>query len=246
MGATHKRPPGRAAAGGTEPGGGISGLSSPDLQYHGSKSQPLQGGAARIGLRGAGVPFAGQHDTGLPPAFLGLPWMRSDARRGQADRHVAPERDRRGAEMLLGWLKTAPCLKMRDCFVPGSLLKGLTDTSLKCDLRCSTLPLLKEMLQQQLQYPGIRCCWGGGFTCNVSEERRKQTCKAGSDLHVPSGLVFPLAAPRAPAGKGTEQITPREAIQFPSYHKFSCSQIILQAGSTFLRWKRVSPSFFFL
>lgn len=49
-------------------------------------------------------------------------------------------------------------LKRSNCFVPGSLLKGLTDSPLKCDLRCSTLPLLKGMLQQKLQYPEIPQC----------------------------------------------------------------------------------------
>lgn len=106
---------------GTKPGGG-SGLSSLDLQYHGSKPQQLQPGAAEMGLHSAGIPFAGQHDTGLPQPFFGLPWICSDAQRGRADRRVAPERDW-GAETLLGWLESALCLKMRDCFVPGSLLK---------------------------------------------------------------------------------------------------------------------------
>lgn len=105
-------------------------------------------------LRCAGAPFAGQD---RPLHLFGLPWICGDAQGGRAVRCTALGGDR-GAEMLLGWLGTALCPKMRDGFVSGGLLKGLTDTSLKCDLSCSTLPLLKEMLQQKLQYPGIRHC----------------------------------------------------------------------------------------
>lgn len=119
-----------------------------------AKPQQLQQGTSETCLHCAGVPFAGQHH---PQHVFGLLRICSDAQCGRAERCTAPGRDW-GAEMLLGWLGTALCPKMRDCFVPGGLLKGLTDTSLKCDLSCSTLPLLKEVLQQKLQYPGIQHC----------------------------------------------------------------------------------------
>lgn len=152
------------------------------------------------GFGGCRCPLAGQHGSGLCPAAMPEAAELTGARPWRGTR----------AERLCGGLETALlCLKMSDCFVPGCLLRRFTGTSLKCNLNSSTLPLLKGCRNKSSRYPGIPPYRGREFTCDVSGERRKQTCKTGSDLHVPSGLVFPLTAARAPAGNGTEQITPR-------------------------------------
>lgn len=84
---------------------------------------------------------------------------------------------------------------MRDCFAPRSLLKGLTDTSLKCDLSRSTLPLLKEMLQPKLQYPGFGAAEEEDLPVMYPRKEENRLVRRAAICMFPLDLFFPSQHP---------------------------------------------------
>lgn len=115
----------------------------------------------------------------------------------------------------------------------GGLPGGLPDSALKCDLSSSTLPLLKEVSQQKRQHPGIReedlPVMYPGKEENSLVRRQRFACSLWTCFSPRSTPSFGWKWNRANNSTKSNLISKR--------HKFSCLQIISQAGSTFLKWK---------
>lgn len=132
--------------------------------------------------------------------------------------------------MLFGCLETALCLEMGDCFLPGSLLNRLTDASLKSNPNRSTLP--PERCCNKSPYTqGFHIAKEKGLPVMYLRREENRLVRQAAICMFPLDLFFPLTAPQAPAGNGTNNTT--TSIQLPSTTNFPAYKLPCKQAAHF-------------